>query len=72
MSKTYKRNKTGDKYPNKTRIKPYATEVGKFTLNSAENPSFRNKEIVRNANRSLKKGLRQKYKKEIKKFLERL
>ena len=54
------------------KMKPYSSNItgGKFTLDRMAPPTTKTKEEIRNANRSLKKGLRQQYKNEIKKELE--
>lgn len=71
MGKSYRESKKENNYNKGKRLKPYSSNGGgKFALEQSDSWSFANKEIVRNANRGLKKGLRQQYKKEIKKFLE--
>lgn len=72
MGKTYKKKIEKGSHEKRTRIEPYTKDgvAGKFALEQNDSHSFDNKEGCRNANRSLKKGLRQKYKKELRQFLE--
>jgi hypothetical protein len=53
------------------KLKPFSTNgAGKFKIDKLDKPTRQAKEVIKNANRSLKKGLRQQYKNEIKKELE--
>lgn len=72
MGKTYKKIIEKGSHEKRTRIEPYTKDgiAGKFTLEQSESHSYENKELCRNANRALKKGVRQKFKRELKKFLE--
>lgn len=58
------------------KMKPFATKVGKFqaeTIAEGSNKITRQEKLItKNANRSLKKGVRQEYKKKLKKELNKL
>mgnify|MGYP003442155707 FL=1 len=77
MSKSYRdkpnQAKKRDDFKSQKRLKPYSSNgAGKFELEQSDSWSFANKEIVKNANRSLKKGVRQNYKKQVQNELNNL
>ncbi len=70
MGKTYKKEIKEFDSPNKMTPYTKGQQKGKFKYEPTTKSQRRQKEIVKNANRSLKKGIRQELDKDLKKQLE--